>query len=82
MQENSGKCGENLTWEFDKLTGTLTISGTGAMDDFSSYSRPWFSYEDTKIGQGREAVKKMLADNPELCEEIESKIVAALKEER
>jgi len=45
-------------------------------------SGSWFSYEDTKIGQGREAVKKMLADNPELCEEIESKIVAALKEER
>ena len=43
----SGPCGENLTWEFDKLTGTLTISGTGAMDDFSSYSRPWFSYEDS-----------------------------------
>lgn len=37
----------------------------------------WFSYCDTKIGQGREAVKQTLADNPELCEEIEAKIRAA-----
>jgi recombination protein RecA len=37
----------------------------------------WFSYGDTKIGQGREAVKQTLADNPELCEEIEAKIRAA-----
>ena len=37
----------------------------------------WFSYGDTKIGQGRDAVKQTLADNPELCEEIEAKIRAA-----
>lgn len=40
----------------------------------------WFSYGDTKIGQGRDAVKQTLADNPELCEEIETKIRAALSE--
>ena len=40
----------------------------------------WFSYGDTKIGQGRDAVKQTLADNPELCEEIEAKIRAALSE--
>ena len=34
----------------------------------------WFSYGDTKLGQGRDAVKQLLHDNPELCEEIENKI--------
>jgi recombination protein RecA len=43
-------------------------------------SGSWFSYGETKIGQGREAVKRMLEDNPELCEELEEKITAALKE--
>ena len=42
-------------------------------------SGSWFSYEDTKIGQGRDAVKRMLKDNPELCEELEAKIAEALK---
>ena len=37
--------------------------------------RPWFSYEETKLGQGRDAVKKMINDNPELMEEIENKIL-------
>jgi recombination protein RecA len=38
----------------------------------------WFSYGDTKIGQGRDAVKQMLHDNPEMCDEIEAKIREAL----
>ena len=38
----------------------------------------WFSYGETKIGQGRDAVKQTLADNPELCDEIEAKIRAAI----
>ena len=42
-------------------------------------SGSWFSYEDTKIGQGRDAVKRMLRDNPELCDELEAKIAEALK---
>ena len=42
-------------------------------------SGSWYSYEDAKIGQGRDAVKRMLADNPELCEEIEAKIAEELK---
>jgi recombination protein RecA len=42
-------------------------------------SGSWFSYNDQKLAQGREAVKQLLKDNPELCEEIESKIREALK---
>ena len=44
----SGVCGENLTWEFDPSTGTLTISGTGAMDDYGAMGqdRPWVDFVD------------------------------------
>ena len=45
-------------------------------------SGSWFSYGATKLGQGREAVKNMLADNPELCEELETKIKEKLAEAR
>ena len=39
----SGTCGENLTWTFDSETGTLTISGTGSMDNYTySGDAPWF----------------------------------------
>jgi recombination protein RecA len=41
----------------------------------------WFSYSDTKLGQGRDAVKQMIADNPELSEEIETKIKESLTQE-
>tara|TARA_B110000908_G_scaffold154559_1_gene191981 strand:- start:1536 stop:2537 length:1002 start_codon:yes stop_codon:yes gene_type:complete len=41
----------------------------------------WFSYGDTKLGQGRDAVKQMIADNPELSEEVEAKIKEALTQE-
>ena len=40
----------------------------------------WFSYGDTKLGQGRDAVKDIMLDNPELMEEVEQKIVDALAE--
>ena len=43
-------------------------------------SGAWFSYSDTKLGQGRDAAKRMIADNPELAEELEAKIMAAMKE--
>ncbi|MDX9781545.1 MAG: recombinase RecA [Bacteroidales bacterium] len=43
-------------------------------------SGSWFSYGDTKIGQGREAVKQVLTDNPELMNEIEEKIRVKIKE--
>ena len=44
-------------------------------------SGSWFSYDDTKLGQGRDAVKNMIKDNPELMEELEEKIKAVLKAE-
>ncbi len=41
----SGTCGDNLTWSLDTDTGVLTISGTGAMKNYSSYSSvPWYTY--------------------------------------
>ena len=41
-------------------------------------SGSWFSYGDSKLAQGRDATKALLADNPELCEELEAKILAAI----
>jgi recombination protein RecA len=61
------------------------ISKTGEILDLGvdmniiKKSGSWFSYGDTKLGQGRDAVKQLLADNPELSEELEEKIKAELK---
>ena len=44
-------------------------------------SGSWFSYEDSKLGQGRDAVKALLKDNPELCDELEAKIMQAISEQ-
>ena len=41
--ELSGACGENLTWTYDEATATLTISGTGEMEDYDKYA-PWFLF--------------------------------------
>jgi recombination protein RecA len=41
-------------------------------------SGSWFSYDGSKLGQGRDAVKALLKDNPELCDEIEHKIMEAV----
>ena len=49
---------------------------------FLKKSGSWYSYRDTKIGQGRDAVKIMLKDNPELCDELEEQIMDALKEKK
>jgi recombination protein RecA len=65
--------------EFDIMYGE-GISKNGEIVDLGvdyeiiKKSGSWFSYNDTKIGQGRDSVKKMLEDNPELAEEIEMKI--------
>jgi len=42
------------------------------------FLKPWFSYGDTKLGQGRDAVKNLLLDNPELFEELDGKIREAI----
>ena len=65
--------------EFDIMFGQ-GISRSGEVLDAAveaeiiSKSGSWFSYDDTKLGQGRDAVKQMISDNPELCEELEEKI--------
>ena len=65
--------------EFDIMFGQ-GISRSGEILDIATElgviqkSGSWFSYQDTKLGQGRDAVKKIIADNPELCQEIELKI--------
>ena len=72
------------TCEFDLIFGE-GISKTGEVVDLGvdlgviRKSGSWFSYGETKLAQGREAVKQLLTDNPELMEELEGKIRAALK---
>ncbi len=71
--------------EFDIIYGE-GISKLGEIIDLGvdfnivKKSGSWFSYGDTKLGQGRDAVKAILMDNPELADEIETKIYVALKE--
>ncbi len=71
--------------EFDILFGE-GISRSGEIVDLGTEfniirkSGSWFSYGDTKLAQGRDAVKKLLEDNPELSEEISAKIFEQLKE--
>ena len=43
-------------------------------------SGSWFSYGESRLAQGRDAVKELLKDNPELCEELEAKIMEAIKD--
>ena len=52
------------------------ILDVGVSLDIIKKSGSWFSYNDQRIGQGRENVKKYLMENPELTREIESKIKA------
>jgi recombination protein RecA len=55
------------------------IIDLGVEYDIIKKSGSWFSYGDSKLAQGREAVKQLLTDNVELCEEIETKIREALQ---
>ena len=70
--------------EFDIMFGE-GISKIGEIIDLGvehgiiKKSGSWFSYGETKLAQGRDAVKQLLADNPELAEELEAKILEALK---
>ena len=43
-------------------------------------SGSWFSYGDVKLGQGRDGVKALIKDNPELLEELEGKIISSIEE--
>ena len=70
--------------EFDIMYGTGIsklgeVIDLGVNYDIIKKSGSWFSYDDTKLGQGREAVKALLSDNPELMEELEEKIKEAIK---
>ena len=73
------------TCEFDLMFGE-GISKLGEIVDLGveynilRKSGSWFSYGDSKLAQGREALKQLLRDNPELCEELEEKIRAAMKD--
>ena len=70
--------------EFDIMFGE-GISKVGELIDLGAdlniikKSGSWYSYNDTKLGQGRDTAKDCLRDNPELAEEIEAKIMAELK---
>ena len=70
--------------EFDIMYGE-GVSKVGevldlAVDfDIVKKSGSWFSYDETKLGQGRDAVKQMIKDNPDLMDELEEKIKAAIK---
>ena len=71
--------------EFDIIFGE-GISKTGEIIDMGTElgivqkSGSWYSYKNDKLGQGRDAVKQLLVDNPELAKEIETKIREKIKE--
>jgi recombination protein RecA len=73
------------TAEFDIMYGE-GVSKTGEILDLAvefeiiKKSGSWFSYGDTKLGQGRDAVKALIKDNPELADELEEKIKSKIKE--
>ena len=73
--------------EFDIMFGE-GISRSGEIIDLGAElgiikkSGSWYSYNDTKLGQGRDAAKQCIQDNPELAEELEGLIFAALKDKR
>ena len=70
--------------EFDIMYGE-GVSKVGEILDMAvetgivKKSGSWFSYDETKLGQGRDAVRDMLKDNPELAEELEAKIKEEIK---
>ena len=55
--DDSGTCGDNLTWTYESATNTLTISGTGNMNNYQpfSYASPWDSF--------RSSIKKVIIEN-------------------
>ena len=72
------------TTEFDIMYGEGIskigeILDLGVNNEIIKKSGSWFSYGETKLGQGRDTVKILFQDNPELLEELERKIMASLK---
>ena len=73
------------TAEFDIMYGE-GVSKVGEILDIAveheiiKKSGSWFSYDDTKLGQGRDAVKNLIKDNPELMDELEEKVRNTIKE--
>jgi recombination protein RecA len=73
------------TAEFDIMYGE-GVSKTGEILDLAvefeiiKKAGSWFSYGETKLGQGRDAVKVLIKDNPELADELEQKIKDLIKE--
>ncbi|MBQ9670000.1 MAG: recombinase RecA [Prevotella sp.] len=73
--------------EFDIMFGE-GISKVGEIIDLGveyniiQKSGSWFSYQESKLAQGRDATKDLLRDNPELCEELEAKIMEAIRNEK
>ena len=72
------------TTEFDIMYGEGIskigeILDIGVNNEIIKKSGSWFSYGETKLGQGRDTVKILFQDNPELLEELESKIMVSLK---
>jgi recombination protein RecA len=70
--------------EFDIIYGEgisriFEIIDLGVENNIIKKSGSWFSYGETKLGQGRDSVKKLLADNPELADELEGKVIEFLK---
>jgi recombination protein RecA len=70
--------------EFDIIYGEgisriLEIIDLAVEHNIIKKSGSWFSYGETKLGQGRDAVKKLLQDNLELADELEKKIMEVLK---
>ncbi|HPU83459.1 MAG TPA: recombinase RecA [Bacteroidales bacterium] len=73
--------------EFDIIFGEgISLIGEiidlGVEFEIIKKSGSWFSYGETKIGQGRDAVKQILKDNPELKEEIEAKVRAVMQQQK
>jgi len=73
--------------EFDIIFGEgiskyFEILDIATENNIIKKSGSWFSYGDTKLGQGRDAVKKVIQDNPELAEELELKIKEILKAQK
>ncbi len=71
------------TCEFDLMFGEGIskigeIIDLGVEHDIVKKSGSWFSYGDSKLAQGRESLKQVLRDNPELCDELDDKIRAAI----